>query len=85
MVNGNLIIYANPTTGKCNITIPEEFNNEKDLTLQIFDTKGNLIQQTHVEMIDNKIKLNIESEAKGIYNVVLTNGKKNYTGKIIFE
>lgn len=83
--NNLLTIYANPNTGKCNITIPEDFQNEKNLTLQIFDLKGNQIQQAKIEMLDNKIKVNIEAEAKGFYNAVLTNGKKNYSGIIIFE
>ena len=80
-----LTIYANPNTGKCDITIPEEFRNEKNLILKIYDLQGKEIQQAKIEMFENKIKLNIEAEAKGVYNVILTNGKKNYSGKIIFE
>ena len=83
--NNLLIIYANPTTGKCNITVPDEFLNEKNLTLSIFNTNGQLIQQKKLEMNDGKIKLNLEEEAKGIYNVTLSDGKKVYSGKIVFE
>lgn len=83
--NNNLIIYANPNTGKCNITVPDDFLNEPSLTLSIFDNSGKLIQQKTLEMSEGKIKLNIENEAKGIYNAVLSNGVKSYTGKIIFE
>ena len=36
-------------------------------------------------MEENKISINLEAEAKGIYNVTLSNGKKSYAGKIIFE
>ncbi len=80
-----LTIYANPNTGKCDIAIPEEFRNETNLILKIYDLQGKEIQQAKIEMFENKIKLNIEAEAKGVYNVILTNGKKNYSGKIIFE
>ena len=80
-----LLIYANPTTGKCTITIPEEFINEKYLTLQVFDSQGKLIQQAPVEKIDGKIKLNIESQARGTYTALLGNGTKSYIGKIIFR
>ena len=83
--NNQLIIYANPNAGKCTITIPTEFNAETKLTLQIFDNKGNLLQQTPVEINQDKISVNITAEAKGIYNAVLTNGIKSYTGKIVFE
>jgi hypothetical protein len=80
-----LMIYANPNTGKCNITIPEEFANEKDLVLQIFDLQGKLIQQSKIDIVDSKIKLDIQAQAKGMYTAVLSNGKRSYTGKIIFE
>ncbi len=77
-------IYPNPTTGKYNITVPDEFVNEKNLTLTIFDNSGKLIQQKKLEMSEGKIKLDLEQEAKGIYNVTLSNGKKVYAGKIVF-
>ena len=83
--NNHLLIYANPTAGTCNVTIPEEFQREKNLILQVFDNTGKLLQQTRVEMQQKKIKINLEEEAKGIYNVILSNGIKNYSGKIVFE
>jgi hypothetical protein len=80
-----LVIYANPTTGKCNITIPDEFINEKHLTLKVFDSQGRLVQQAPMEITDGKIKLNIEAQAKGMYNAILSNGRKSYSGKIVFR
>jgi len=85
LANNQLVIYANPTAGICNASIPDEFKNEKNLTLQIFDNTGKLLQQMPVQMNDEKVSLNLEEEAKGIYNVVLSNGKKSYQGKIVFE
>jgi hypothetical protein len=83
--NPQLIIYANPNTGKCNIKIPEDFRNEKNLTLKIFDNNGKMIQNDTVFLDQDKVSVNISAEAKGIYTAVLTNGKKSYTGKIIFQ
>ncbi len=83
--NNQLMIYANPTIGKCNITVPDEFLHEKNLVLSIYDNTGRLIQQTKVEMNEDKIKLNLEAEAKGVYHATLSNGKKSYGGKIVFE
>ncbi len=83
--NNQLIIYANPNAGKCNITVPDEFLHEKKLTLTIYDNMGKLIQQKVLGMNEGKIKLNLEAEAKGIYNVTLSNGVKMYYGKIVFE
>jgi hypothetical protein len=80
-----LLIYANPTSGICNVTIPDEFRNEKNLTLNLFDYTGKLIQQGTVEMNEEKVRVNLQAEAKGIYNVTLSNGKKSYGGKIVFE
>ncbi len=80
-----LLIYANPNTGKCNITIPEEFNNEDNLILKIIDGNGKVIQQSRVEFTEGKIKLDIRAQAKGMYTAVLTNSKKSYSGKIVFE
>lgn len=83
--SNQLFIYANPNAGKCNITVPDEFVNEKNLTLSIFDNSGKLIQQKTLQMNDGKIKLNLEAEAKGVYNVNLSNGKKVYVGKMVME
>lgn len=84
-LSNQLTIFANPNAGKCNITIPDEFKNEKNLTLSIYDNTGKLIQQKYLQMAEGKIKLDLEAEAKGIYNVTLSNGKKSYGGKIVFE
>jgi hypothetical protein len=80
-----LLIQANPNSGKCNISIPDEFAHEKNLSLSIYNNKGQLIHQLPIQLNENKIKLNLEAEAKGMYNAVLSNGTKNYSGKIIFE
>jgi hypothetical protein len=79
----NLHIYANPNTGTCNISIPTEFINEKNLTLQIFDQLGKLVQQAPVVIINGNIRLDIEARATGVYNAVLSNGIKSYSGRII--
>ncbi|HNQ11774.1 MAG TPA: T9SS type A sorting domain-containing protein [Bacteroidia bacterium] len=85
IVNNKLIIYANPTAGKCNISVPDDFVHEKNLTLNIYDNTGKLIQQKLLQMNDGKIKLNLETEARGIYTVTLSSKKKSYYGKIVFE
>ncbi len=83
--NNQLYIHANPNEGRCNITIPDEFVHEKNLVLSIYNSSGKLIQQKKLEMNEGKIKLSLEAEAKGLYNAVLSNGLKSYSGKIVFE
>jgi len=80
-----LFIYANPTTGLCNINIPSAFEHEKNLLLYVYDQQGRLLKQTTIEMSEETIKLNMEALAKGMYTAVLSNGKKQFSGKIIFN
>jgi hypothetical protein len=44
-----------------------------------------LIQQATVNMNEETIKVDIQQEAKGMYNATLSNGKKLYKGRIVFE
>jgi len=60
----------------CNITIPENLQHETDLTLFIYDGTGKLIQKIPVHFDQDKITINIKDESKGIYNALLTNGKR---------
>ena len=83
--NNQLIIYANPTIGKCNITVPNEFLNKNNLTLSVYNIVGKLILQKKPSANGNQINLNLEEQAKGMYNVILSNGAKNYYGKVILE
>lgn len=83
--SSELLIYANPNKGTCTIKVPEDLKKEDDLVLTIYDVNGRIIQQAPVQINEEKIKINIESEASGIYNVTLGNKTKMYSGKIIFE
>lgn len=85
MANNQLLIYANPTKGICNVTIPDEFKHEHTLYLQVFDLGGKLLQESTLEMQGGEIKINLEQEAKGIYNINLSNRTKTYRGKVVFE
>jgi hypothetical protein len=80
-----LLIYANPNAGKCSIKIPEEFRHEKNMILQIYDSKGRMIQQIPMELTADRFSLDISAEASGIYMATLSNGKRSYSGKIIFS
>lgn len=81
----NLNFFPNPTDSYFIVKIPKEVINNNNLILRIYDMLGNLIKNPCIEMYEDNIKVNIESEAKGIYNVVLSNGKKNYSGRIVFD
>jgi len=84
-IANELLIYANPTTGKCTVSIPDEFLLNSKLTLTIFNSTGYRVQQKTFSIAEGKIKIDLESEARGIYIAKLSNGIKEYSGKIIFE
>jgi len=80
-----LLIYANPNTGQCRVTIPEEFLTEKELTLTVYDQTGQLIQEARINITGETVSLDIRARAKGLYHAILSNGKKSYSGKIVFD
>ena len=84
-LSDQLLIYANPNEGICTIDVPEDFRHETSLILTIYNNQGKLIQKVPVILDGDRVTLNISAEAAGMYQVILTNGKKNYTGKIVFK
>jgi hypothetical protein len=85
ITNYELRVYPNPTTGACSITIPDEFLYEQSLTLSVYDASGKLIQQI---VLNNDLEipqLKLDHKAQGVYVVVLSNGKKEYKGKVVFN
>jgi len=77
------LIYANPNTGECDIRIPLDFYNSPVLYLDIFDEVGQLLSQRVLNYQKADYRLNISSQANGIYPVRLSNGNKSYFGKIV--
>lgn len=80
-----LYIYANPSSGKCTIKIPIEFQKENKLFLCIYDNSGKKIFENMYDPRNEELRINLEFNAKGIYPVTLSNGKNTYRGKIIFQ
>jgi hypothetical protein len=83
--NNTLVIYANPNNGTCNMTIPDDLKSSPNLTLMIYNAQGSLIQKQQIQQMQDKVKLSLDNEAKGLYNVTLTDGTKMYYGKIMYE
>jgi hypothetical protein len=83
--SSELYIYANPTMGECNITIPEEFLTVPSLSLRIMDSLGRLVSEQTVFIGQNRIQINLVAQAKGVYNASLSNGSKVFYGRIVFE
>jgi len=80
-----LLIYPNPTTGTCSIVIPETFQNERFLTLSVYDNYGKLIQQITIDNANQEYSINLDIKAAGAYVAVLSNGKRSMRGRIVFN
>ena len=83
--SGQLLIYANPNAGTCTIELPQELARERDLWLRIYDSSGNLVQQSRLAVEQDLIKLDITAQARGSYLAEVGNGRVKYSGMIIFE
>lgn len=81
----NLNFFPNPTVSYFIVIIPPEIRNDNNLFVKIYDFTGKLVKNPKIEIFDDKVKIDLNNEAKGIYNVVLSNGKKSYGGRIVFE
>jgi len=80
-----LLIYPNPTTGTCSIVIPEAFQNERFLSLSIYDNTGKLVQQIAIDNENPEYSLKLDSKAAGVYVAVLSDGKRSVRGRIVFN
>jgi len=81
-----LLVYPNPATGACSITMPDEFLYERFLTLSVYDASGKLIQQIQIDNDSpEKVSLKLDHKAQGMYVVTLSNGVRSYTGKVVFN
>jgi len=85
--DGNqLLVFPNPTTGACSITMPDEFLYERFLVLSVYDASGKLIQQIEIDNDSpEKVSLKLDHKAQGVYVVTLSNGRRSYTGKVVFN
>ena len=80
-----MVVYPNPTNGPCTVTIPEDLRYESNLTLSVYHISGKLIKQIPVVNGSDSFSFQFENQTAGVYFVVLGNGKKNYSGKVVFN
>lgn len=80
-----LLIRANPNNGLCTVQLPAHLRFTNDLVLSIFDQTGRLVQRVPVTMGHAGVEVDIQAQAKGIYQVELGDGRQRYTGRIVFE
>ncbi|MCB9185764.1 MAG: T9SS type A sorting domain-containing protein [Flavobacteriales bacterium] len=77
-----LNIYPNPTSEYLNIELG---NNEKDISLQLFDMSGKLVHKDVINAYNTKYVLPMQSVATGKYLVRMQteDGKMNSTHQVV--
>jgi YD repeat-containing protein len=75
-------IFPNPTRGDLNVNITNLKENEH-LTVTIYDMNGRTIINTPITEGSNAVDMN--SQAQGMYIMLITNGKEQLEYKIVKE
>lgn len=86
VLDGELLIYANPNNGLCTIDLPDAIVPGSAIYLRIYGNTGQLVQEVPVQLTaQGTVRLDIQAQAKGIYLVELVQGRQRYSGRIVFE
>lgn len=59
-----IVSYPNPTAGMFEVTIPD---SKKDVYVEIYSLRGQLISKGNYTVFDNKVRLDVQKEAEGVY------------------
>jgi hypothetical protein len=78
----NITIFPNPATEQ--LTINQNENNN-DVTVNIFNSIGEIIGSWKMMAGTNELKINIQSFSSGIYFVKVSDREKQYGRKLIVE
>lgn len=77
----HILISPNPTSGLFTIQLP---NNAEQITYQLFDVTGKLVQQQTLNTIgENIVNVDISNLSPGTYLINLQNGSETISKKII--
>lgn len=77
----DILISPNPTSGLFTIQLP---NNAEQITYQLFDVTGKLVQQKTLNTIgENTVNVDISNLSPGTYLINLQNGSETISKKII--
>lgn len=77
VVENDIKVYPNPSSGLFNITLPANSN------LKIYNVNGQLVKETENPSVSNVIDL--QSSPKGIYLIKISNNGNDFYRKIIVE
>jgi hypothetical protein len=82
-LTNDITIYPNPTRGKVTLSTG---NSQLTITnISIFNITGKVVGSLPAEQAGQQIELDLSSQAKGIYIVLIKAGDNYYRRKIIVE
>ena len=78
-----LKIYPNPNAGQ--FTLEMDIVNNEELTLRVFDMKGQQLIQRQIQNTGTRLKtvIDITTIPKGVYNIQVTNGQYHGNKKVV--
>jgi hypothetical protein len=82
-LQNTLLAYPNPSSGRftLTLTLPATVALAGDLTLQVFDTQGRLVERRNLgRQLEQTIALDLTAQPTGLYSAHLSDGKRILTG-----
>ncbi len=80
-----LSVYPNPSNGAVDILIPQGFLSDNQSIVYIYNSAGRLVLSSCLDKNLKRTRLNLLGEAKGLYIVILNNGKKNLKTTFVLD
>jgi hypothetical protein len=80
-----LSVFPNPTTKISTIKIPNDLVNKRHIQIYLYDSYGKCVRQYQIENYPETYSINFESEARGLYTILIRNEDKIYYSKIVLE
>jgi hypothetical protein len=65
MVNGDLVLYPNPSNGLLSLKFPTELS--EDMTINIYTSQGSLVSQRMIHVTGQEIRISLPELAEGYY------------------
>jgi hypothetical protein len=82
-LQNTLLAYPSPSGGLFTLalTLPATVALDGDLTLQVFDTQGRLVERRNLgRQLEQRIALDLTAQPTGLYSAHLSDGKRILTG-----
>jgi poly(beta-D-mannuronate) lyase len=80
--NGSVTVYPNPAKAILNVTVSAAYNN---VSLRLVNAMGMVVKEVHT-LTTGSNRINVQDIAAGVYIVeLLSDGKKNYSGRVIIN